>query len=323
MAQPPVRSHVAGFWRRLLGFFVDSLVLGVPAFLAGIVLFDQFAALGNWGRLVGFSVALLYFGILNSSIGGGQTVGKRCFRTRTVDQHDQPIGLGRSMFRYTILALPFFLNGAGFLQAGPPWLQTVAAAIIFGGGGAIIYLLIFNARNRRSLHDLLAGTRVIRTDIEAPAPVRPIWKGHFVIIGVAFVALFGLGAFLFSLIKPETFSQLLAVQQRVLKQPHVAAASVVEGTTFFTSFGGEQSTTTHIVVSARVTRRPEDYDRLANEIAAAVLEAYPAAETRMRLVVGIDYGYDIGIARASVTQTFNFTPAEWQQRLQARGAPQV
>ncbi|HSH39810.1 MAG TPA: hypothetical protein VK993_13625, partial [Chthoniobacterales bacterium] len=150
---------------------------------------------------------------------------------------------------------------------------------------------------------------MIRTDLDPPAAVRPTWKGHFVVIAVVAVALFGLGALLFSLIKPEMFTNLLAVQQTLLRQPHVAAASVVEGTVFFTSSAGEKTTTTHITVGVRVTKRPDDYDRLADEVMALVIDKHPAAQTKVRMIVTIDYGYDIGIARASATRSFNFTPA--------------
>ncbi|HSH39809.1 MAG TPA: RDD family protein [Chthoniobacterales bacterium] len=136
---PPIPpSNVAGFWRRLLGFFLDTLLLSVPAFVAGVFLFDQFAALGNWGRLVGLVIALVYFGVLNSSIGGGQTVGKRCFRTRTVDNANHSIDLGRSILRFNVIALPFFLNGAPGLQFAPWWVLTLAGIVIFGFGGTII-----------------------------------------------------------------------------------------------------------------------------------------------------------------------------------------
>jgi uncharacterized RDD family membrane protein YckC len=307
-----------------MAFFIDSLVLSVPAFVAGTFLFDWFAALGQWGRLLGFAIALAYFGLLNSVVGNGQTIGKKCVRTRTVDAANQPISVGRSMLRFTVLGLPFFLNGAIFLQAAPLWASFVGGAIIFGLGGAIIYLLVCNRRNRRSVHDLVAGTRVIRTELAPPHAVRPIWKGHFVIFGALAVALISLGAVVINLFPRDTFTGLFAVQQTLLKQSHVAGVSIFDGASAFSSFGGGRTTTaTFVAVNVQVSRRPDDYAELADQVAATTLATYPQAQSRSRIVVTLEYGYDIGIARMSTKQAFDFTPAEWRQRVELRRTPQV
>jgi len=308
-ASPATNAEgIAGFWRRFFAFFIDGLLLSLPAFIAGIFLFDHFASLGNWGRVIGFIIALMYFGLLNSALTNGQTPGKKCLRIRIVDEANQSIGFGRSSLRFTVLSLPFFLNGAPFLQLAPAWAIAGAAVLVFGFGGAIIYLLIFNRRNRRSLHDLLAGTWVVRTDRESSATRPPTWKGHFVIMVVAAFLCVGLFATLFSfIVKPGTFAKLVGVQRELLHQPDVRAASVMEGTTFFSSVGGDSTSTTYLNVGVRVKKRVEDYDRRANELAILIFETYPEAQ----------------IARASVTRGFNFTPAEWQQRLETHPAPQI
>ena len=78
----------------------------------GYFFFDQFVQLGQSGRLVGFVIALLYFGLLNSSLGGGKTIGKRLMKIKVVGQKDgRLISLPASTCRYTVLALPFFFNG--------------------------------------------------------------------------------------------------------------------------------------------------------------------------------------------------------------------
>lgn len=61
---------------------VDSAVLGIVGFLLGLCFFRQFMAWGSWGRLLGFAIALLYFGPLNSRLGDGQTIGKRTLKVR-------------------------------------------------------------------------------------------------------------------------------------------------------------------------------------------------------------------------------------------------
>lgn len=69
----PEQGIISGFWRRLLALVVDGVILGLAGSLLGLVFFEPLAGLGVWGRLLGFSVAFGYFGLLNSSIGRGQT----------------------------------------------------------------------------------------------------------------------------------------------------------------------------------------------------------------------------------------------------------
>jgi len=52
--------------------------------LIGATLFDQLSHLGGWGRLVGFCIAILYFGTLNSVVGKGQTLGKRILKIHVI-----------------------------------------------------------------------------------------------------------------------------------------------------------------------------------------------------------------------------------------------
>src|SRR5262245_3395670 len=110
----PERPPIAGFWRRLAAFVVDGLILAVPAMLLGFALFNWAASLGQAGRLIGFVVALLYFGLLNSRLGGGQTLGKRLLGIRVTDRNGAPLSPLRAILRYLVLAVPYFLNGLWF-----------------------------------------------------------------------------------------------------------------------------------------------------------------------------------------------------------------
>ena len=64
---------ICGFWRRLGAFAVDVVILGCAGIALGMAFFEYFASLGFRGRAVGFVIALLYFGIQNSSLAKGRT----------------------------------------------------------------------------------------------------------------------------------------------------------------------------------------------------------------------------------------------------------
>ena len=319
MEQAEASASVAGFWRRVLAFGIDAIVLSAPAFLLGFVLFDVFASFGSWGRLIGFFIALGYLGVLNSSLGGGQTIGKRAAAIRVVDVRGQPVGLVRSFARTAILIGPYFLNGALHTPALLlSWVGVAAGFVVFGLGLSNLYLLIFNRRTRRGLHDLLAGTRVVRSGPETDVAPAATWPGHYVVVAFFCIAALTLPLLLKPLSKSELFSGLLQLQAAVMEHPAVNFASVHAGSSVFWQAQGS-TTATFCNVSVSVRRRLTDPDAVANQIAEIVLDRYPDAKRVDAIVVALVYGYDLGIASASTSQAFRYPPAEWERRIQNSG----
>jgi uncharacterized RDD family membrane protein YckC len=98
VALPPERP-IASFWRRLGVFVLDSIILGVAGFVLAIPFFSILSKLGPYGRLVGIFLALPYYAILNSKIGGGQTLGKRILDIQVVNAGGRTISLATSLLR--------------------------------------------------------------------------------------------------------------------------------------------------------------------------------------------------------------------------------
>jgi uncharacterized RDD family membrane protein YckC len=311
-------AEISGFWRRVLALLIDGLVLGLPAFLLGLVLFDQFARLGGWGRAVGFFVALFYFGFLNSAVAGGQTVGKRLANIRVVDSNGSLIPLGRSLARYCILGLPYFLNGAPipsrFLFG---WMGILFGFVIFGIGFSIIYLIIFNRRNRQSLHDLTLGTYVTKAQSEGRIAQPKAWPGHYIVVALIFAASILVPFATRSFAEKPPFKDLLTLQTRIVDQPDVSHATAFSGTTSFSDASGRRSIIA-LAVTAYTDRRINDPEAFADRLARVILETYPEAARKDQLRLNLIYGYDIGIASGSVGHNYIFSPAEWQQRVQSR-----
>ena len=322
--QPPPLSttttavSVAGFWRRFFAFVIDGVILSIPAFCAGVVLFAQLARLGPWGRLIGFFVALTYFGLMNSALTGGQTVGKRIMKIRVVDLNGSPISVLRSFCRYLILGAPFFLNGAAI----PPhtfdsWVGIVVTVIVFGVGGSIIYLFVFNRRNRRSLHDLLAGTYVIKVNGAGTAPIPTIWPGHYVVLSLVMLVWIVGPFFLKGFAERWGYKELIALQTKLVDEPDIWYAAVFSGKGFAADASGMKSSTT-TAVGVWVDRPVDDYDTLANHLAKITFDTFPNAERSDHLVLNITYGYDIGLAKTHVSRGFDYSPSEWHARIDGR-----
>lgn len=307
-----VPATFAGFWRRLLAFLIDCVILGIVGLVIGSIFFDAFAAIGGWGRLVGFAIALTYFGVLNSWVGGGQTLGKRLVNIRVVDREGGPISLHRSFVRYIVLGTPYFLNGV-MMSASVPLLLPILTIAIFGAGFAIVYLYIFNRRTRQSLHDLLVGTVVVRaTDVEPPAQVA-IWKYHTVIACSA-AALMLIAGISISIFVSEKFdlSSLASLQEHIHDSGKVHFSSVFVGNSW--GPGGERS---YLKIDAVWKGRPDSYETAASDIAAIVLRDYPEVVKKDVVVINIVYGFDIGIASSWQSHSSVHSPSEWHQKLES------
>jgi uncharacterized RDD family membrane protein YckC len=130
----PEGEPYAGFWIRFLASLIDDLILLVPSIVIGLVVAFPFStALSiaiNLGYTIGFWVS------------EGATPGKMAMGIVILKADGEMIGLGGAFARYF-----------GY------WVSSVT--LLIG------YLMIGFRQDKRGLHDLIAGTVVIRkTHIE-------------------------------------------------------------------------------------------------------------------------------------------------------------
>ena len=241
-AAPPI----AGFWRRLGAFFLDYLALGVIGGTVGFFMADEFVRLGPWGRLLGFSVALIYFGVLNSNITGGQTLGKRVLKVKVVPTDGAPLAVAKSFLRFLPLGAPWFLINAQLPESVLLSFGLYALSVaIFGIGILIIYLYVFNRRSRQSLHDLLVGSYVVSADTSGPVIAPAVWQGHLAVCALLLVASGATPYFTKNLAASEPFASLMDISHALNSEPWVLHAKVNKGQTFTASMDKGQTTTTY------------------------------------------------------------------------------
>ncbi|MDB5968467.1 MAG: hypothetical protein JWQ90_917 [Hydrocarboniphaga sp.] len=313
-------TAIAGFWRRFAALAVDSVLLGVFGLLIGAVFYEQLAVLGFRGRIVGFVIALLYFGVLNSRLGGGRTLGKRLLRIRVVGAEGAGIGLARASLRYLVLAIAWFLNGvpvdsdAFSTDSVPQMALTVACAVsVFGLAVAITYLAIFNRRTRQSLHDLLVGSYVV-TDADGAPPSIPLWRGHWLVVLLILLISMAIPFGVRRLSQTPAFAAMMQVQRAVAREPGVSEVSIQTGTAARILPKDDAPPQHSLSITARSTVR-DDPERLAQRIANRALDSQPEVAALNLIGVHIYYGYDIGIARQITAYSLVQTPLQWRQRI--------
>jgi uncharacterized RDD family membrane protein YckC len=137
---------------RLIAALIDGVILlalVLPVHYA-LGIFDQIRqgkdldlmmSLASLG--VGFAAYVLVNGYLLAT--SGQTVGKRVMKIRIVGVDDQPLSLAR-----ILLARQLPQNLLSLLPGG-------------GGGLVLIDLLFIFSKDRRCLHDRIAGSKVVNT----------------------------------------------------------------------------------------------------------------------------------------------------------------
>lgn len=310
---------IAPVWRRAVAFLIDVLILGLIGVAAGALLFAPFSAMGAWGRLLGFAIAVLYLGCTQSAMGGGRSPGMRVLGLRVVTRGGELLSLPAAFLRTGIFCLPYFFYGVAADPApGPAWLATgvslLCGALLFG----ILYLLLFNRPARQSLHDLAVGAVVVKGGPgKADLPAGPLWRGHAVVAAVALLVLC-VAAVLPSqrLEEDARVAPLRALQQTLVAMPGVERAGVFLGSYSTT---GSPAPTRRLDINIFLAAEPADPDPLARRIAQTVLQNFPQAAGQDAIVVTFIVGYDIGIARAARTRHFAYTSAQWRAIL-ANGA---
>jgi uncharacterized RDD family membrane protein YckC len=137
-------SAYGGFWRRLFASLIDGVILGAVQGLLFPVLArtDVGAALGapGFGILAGLMYWLYFAGLEGSLLQA--TAGKMVMHLEVTDGDGRPIGFGHASLRHFAKILSSLLLGFGWLMAA------------------------FTPR-KQALHDLLAGTLVIRAGMQA------------------------------------------------------------------------------------------------------------------------------------------------------------
>lgn len=318
----PSGVEFVGFWCRVAAFAVDAVLLGCVGAVLGEALGNWLVGLGQWGRLLGFVIAGIYLVPANSSLFGGQTIGMRLLKTRLQTLSGELLSPGRSAVRYFVFAVPYFCNGLYLtLHDIPHWVLLLVGGVL----GTILvigilgntYLLLFNRPNRRTLHDLLAGSIVVKAASTRTAVQAPVAVGH-VAAFAAIVTVIVLGT-LWLVQRAGAgvdFKALEAEQMSVERMPGIVAAGINDGS--LTTNGRSSHVLT---ITARVKDWPRDENAMAASIVAVATKECSTGTIFEGMRVVLIRGFDIGIAQVNRQTILWKKPTDWCQAPRRASSP--
>lgn len=133
----------AGFWIRAVAYLIDSLILYIPILLIQDLI-DSRYEVGQQRHVLYLVTALTLWWIYTTALNASAwqaTIGKRILKLKVVDKNGQRIS---------------------FLRANVRFFAEFFSAIIFAFG----YFLAGWNKKKRSLHDFIAGTFVVKKPIK-------------------------------------------------------------------------------------------------------------------------------------------------------------
>ena len=119
----------AGFWIRFVAWLIDGIILIIPNIMIGLVV-ESPASI-----LLQFAIGIVY--TVGFWTAEGATPGKMAMGLRITTAEGEPVDFGKAILRY----IGYFVSG-----------------ITLGIG----YLMIAFTREKRGLHDYIAGTMVVK-----------------------------------------------------------------------------------------------------------------------------------------------------------------
>jgi uncharacterized RDD family membrane protein YckC len=153
-AAPKWRGYVlSGWWRRAGAFVIDWFIVGAISVLIVILLGEELDSISlghvEWFLILAATLpSLVYFPVIMRAT-DGRTLGKMATRIRVVRTDSERMSLTRATWREVVL-------------------KTFVVTLLPGLLG-VLWLLddlwpLWDRENR-AIHDMLAATRVVRTDL--------------------------------------------------------------------------------------------------------------------------------------------------------------
>jgi uncharacterized RDD family membrane protein YckC len=264
--------------------------------------------MGMHGVLVGWVVSTLYFAIGNSSLSNGKSLGKRLIAIQVIKTNGDLLTPKEGLIRSLLFTTPYFL----FDYVGElfyiPVLSSVFEALRISYYVGLFYFFVVNVPDRRTVHDLIAGTQVRHLEYDKPAIslLSKLKIAGYVGIMVTIVGGFTSVYFIFKG-SVDTLEEVVEANMEVLGALATDIYALdpvinVETTKINVTIENEVG----IEIQAWVNEDLSEidgkaiYDSIVNILATKTFHINRIDYTNVELI----YGYDIGIANYNIKRSW-------------------
>jgi uncharacterized RDD family membrane protein YckC len=297
--------------RRVLAFIIDIAALvaigRIIVYMAG----DRLSFLGENGWWVGLGVAALYFGFLDSAIGGGRTLGKRLTHIEVQNISGKELSVIDSILRFVPFGLIFAIEFAtrytdptSFIIHG---LRMFEILIILG-------ISVFGLLHpqHRALQDILLDSVVTRSPCEFQLPEASLRKPLSALL-MAYLLFGGLYLIWTSNALASQDGQIASRMWRIVNARENSEHPFVFIGTTPTPSGLQMKTVfVHVFLSdQKKMNDPKYLAASAKVINAELMQKTPMPNDVDRVTIYIRSGCDIGIWRDYKNADFSFLISEF------------
>ena len=318
-----IQSIHAGFWRRFVAFIIDVMIVGTVAVILSFLFRDVLLSLGENLWYIGFIILGLYFTILNSRIGKGQTIGKKILKIRIVYKRGDFLTISQSFIRYLFLCPIIFYNGIvlSFDSLGIESLMMIYSMIsifIFLG---IVGFVVFT-KEKRGLHDYILKTVVIQSkkindvnisQIETLKEASVKHKKAFFSIFIIFILILITTTIISKILDDKPvggvdFSPMLELRKDLNDNYPLSNIGVSSGSgALYKWDGGTETMQKRLEISAYVkysifndhNARNQLFEQVYNQI----VSTYPNIDNYDEIIIVFRTGYNLGIGKYSISDT--------------------
>ena len=323
--QHPIYSK---FWNRVGAYLIDILILGLTGFILGLFFKDIFVQLGTQALLVGFIISLVYFGIGNSKICNGQTLGKKAMKIKVVDKNLELISLQKSILRTLIYIVPYFFLNYGLNGSNQFSTLFIAKGIILLSFLIVLPVhFIINSSTRQAIHDLILKSYVIELSSYPGQQLQKsklsslVYSGGVLIVLIALFVMINLQYR--NLI--DTAKKLLPISEQINRNNNVQNSTISLNSSILRKFGSTENitATNSLAINIELNKNlisemnPEDIAELSfvQDAIKMTLNDVTNAKRLDFIQVTLIYVYNTGIYKSSNTMTLTNTIEDWKMKI--------
>jgi uncharacterized RDD family membrane protein YckC len=134
-------TNPAGFWTRLLAIILDAIIIGIPISIIGYLMS------GNWEDNLITNILNVLYSLILPVLWSGYTIGKKIVGVRIAKVDGSKLGFGSMVLRTLVAGLVY--------------------VVTFGIGIIASAFMVGIRKDKRALHDLIAGTYVTHNSPES------------------------------------------------------------------------------------------------------------------------------------------------------------